>query len=84
MFSKLNSGVMGVVKGVISNKKNQAVAAGSSLMVAASTSQAAIDTTAAVTSISTDGTAAITAIGTAIIGLAAVAMIFRWVKASFF
>lgn len=44
----------------------------------------ALDVTAAVTSITTDGTLAITAIGGAIIGLAALSMIIRWAKATFF
>jgi hypothetical protein len=44
----------------------------------------AIDVTAATTQITTEGTAAVSAVGLAIIGLAAVAMTLRWVKATFF
>lgn len=43
-----------------------------------------IDVTAPTAQISTDGTAAVTAVGLAIIGLAAVSMTLRWVKATFF
>jgi len=43
-----------------------------------------MDTTAAVTYISSDVTGAIAAVGGAIIILAALAMGFRWVKAMFF
>jgi uncharacterized membrane protein len=46
--------------------------------------QAAIDVAAATTSISTDGSAAITAVGTALIGLAGVAVVFKWVKGAIF
>lgn len=45
---------------------------------------AAIDVSAATDKITTDGTAAVTAIGTAILGLAGVAVVFRWAKASIF
>ena len=45
---------------------------------------AAIDVSAATTSITTDGTAAITAIGGALLGLAGVAVVFKWAKASIF
>lgn len=47
-------------------------------------SNAAIDVSAAVNTITTDGTAALTAVGIAVIGLAALALVFRWVKATFF
>ena len=50
----------------------------------ATASNAAIDVSAATNSISTDGTAAITAVGGAIIGLAAVAVVFKWVKGAIF
>lgn len=43
-----------------------------------------IDVAAATTAITTDGTTAITAIGTAMLGLAAVAVVFKWAKASIF
>lgn len=45
---------------------------------------AVIDVSAATTTITTDGTAAITAIGGALIALAAVAVIFKWVKGAIF
>lgn len=45
---------------------------------------AAIDVTGATTSLTTDGTAAITAVGTALVGLAAVAVVFKWVKGAIF
>ncbi|HDV5479469.1 TPA: hypothetical protein RI770_003428 [Vibrio cholerae] len=60
----------------------RAVALGS--VVVASASHAAIDVAPAVTQISTDGSAAITAIGGAMIGLAAVAVVFKWAKAAIF
>lgn len=43
-----------------------------------------IDVTAATTTITTDGTAAITAVGGALIGLAGVAVVFKWVKGAIF
>lgn len=39
---------------------------------------------AAVTKISTDGGAAITAVGGAMLGLAGIAIVFKWAKASIF
>ncbi len=45
---------------------------------------AEIDVTAATTAITTDGTASITAIGSAMIGLASVAIVFKWAKAAIF
>jgi hypothetical protein len=59
-----------------------AVAVGTA--VAAGVSQAAIDVSAATTAITTDGSAAITAIGLAMLGLAAIAVTFKWAKASIF
>lgn len=53
-------------------------------VVVASPAFADIDVTAATTAIGTDGTAAITSIGTALIGLAGVAVVFKWVKAAVF
>lgn len=47
-------------------------------------SNAAIDVSAATDTLSTDGTAAITAVGGAIIALAAIAVVFKWVKGSIF
>jgi uncharacterized membrane protein len=57
---------------------------GAAIMTASASAFAAVDVTAATTSITTDGTAAVTAIGGALIGLAAVAVIFKWVKAAIF
>ena len=57
---------------------------GTGLMIAASSSFAAVDVTAATTALTTDGTAAITAVGGAIIGLAALAVVFKWVKGAIF
>lgn len=45
---------------------------------------AAIDVSAAVTALTTDGTTAITAVGTALLALAGIAVVFKWVKAAFF
>jgi len=45
---------------------------------------AEIDITSALTSINTDGTEAITNIGKALIGLAALGLVFRWVKGALF
>lgn len=45
---------------------------------------AAIDVSAATTAITTDGTAAITAVGGALIGLAGVAVVFKWAKGAIF
>jgi len=68
------------------NKKNVfvKVLSGVALMTAAAASQAAVDVTSATTSITTDGTAAITAVGGALIGLAGVAVVFKWVKGAIF
>lgn len=60
------------------------VALASVAVVVTSPAFADIDVTAATTAISTDGTAAVTAIGTALIGLAGVAVVFKWVKAAVF
>lgn len=54
------------------------------LTVFSGLASAAIDVTAATTAISTDGTAAITAIGGALIGLAGVAIVFKWAKGAIF
>ena len=53
-------------------------------VLAASNANAAVDVTAIVGDLTTDGTAAITAVGTALLALAGVAVIFKWVKAAFF
>jgi Inovirus Coat protein B len=54
------------------------------LMSVAGLASAAIDVSAATTSITTDGTAAITAVGAALIGLAGVAVVYKWVKGAIF
>ncbi|MDH0448711.1 major capsid protein [Shewanella sp. GD04112] len=59
-----------------------AVALGSA--VAASSASAAIDVTAATTAITTDGSAALTAVGGAMLGLAAIAVVFKWAKGAIF
>lgn len=45
---------------------------------------AAIDVTAATTAITSDGSAAISAIGGAMLGLAAIAIVFKWAKGAIF
>ena len=45
---------------------------------------AAIDVSAATTALTTDGSAAITAVGTALVGLAGIAVVFKWVKGAMF
>ena len=52
--------------------------------LAASNANAAVDVSATVSSLTSDGTAAITAVGTALLALAGIAVIFKWVKAAFF
>lgn len=52
--------------------------------LAASNANAAVDVTAVVADLTTDGTAAITAVGTALLALAGIAVVFKWVKAAFF
>lgn len=55
------------------------------LTVAVSTpALAAIDTSAATTAITTDGGAAISEIGQAMLGLAAIAIVFKWAKGAIF
>jgi len=56
----------------------------SGAMIATTGANAAIDVTGPVGELTTDGTAAITAVGTALLALAAVALVFKWVKAAFF
>jgi uncharacterized membrane protein len=52
--------------------------------LAASNVNAAVDVAPIVANLTTDGTAAITAVGTALLALAGIAVIFKWVKAAFF
>lgn len=57
---------------------------GLALMFGFTVANAAIDVSAATTSITTDGTAAISAVGAALIGLAGVAVVYKWVKGAIF
>ncbi|WP_066015667.1 major capsid protein [Endozoicomonas atrinae] len=52
--------------------------------VMASSAFAEIDVSAATTAITTDGSTAITAVGNSLIGLAALAVVFKWVKGAIF
>lgn len=53
-------------------------------LLSASPVFAEVDVTAATTSITGDGTTAITAVGSALIGLAGVAVVFKWIKGAIF
>jgi uncharacterized membrane protein len=53
-------------------------------VLVAAPSMAAVDVTAATTAIKTDGGAAITEIGGAMLGLAAIAVVFKWAKGAIF
>ena len=53
-------------------------------VMVASNANAAVDVSGIVGDLTTDGTAAITAVGTALLALAGIAVIFKWVKAAFF
>lgn len=57
---------------------------GTTALLAAGASQAAIDIAATTDALKLDGTAAITAVGLALITLAGIAVVFKWVKAAFF
>lgn len=57
---------------------------GTTALLAAGASQAAIDVSATTGALVTDGTSAITAVGLALITLAGIAVVFKWVKAAFF
>lgn len=52
--------------------------------LAVSNANAAIDVSTPVNTLVTDGSAAISAVGIGLITLAGVAVVFKWVKASFF
>lgn len=54
------------------------------LSAVAVNSNAAVDVTSVVSTLTTDGTTAITAVGTGLLALAGVAVVFKWVKAAFF
>lgn len=74
------------MKNVISffkkNKKSIALAVAVSSV--SSLSHAAIDVTAATTVITTDGSAAIGSVGQALIGLAGLAVVYKWIKGAIF
>lgn len=55
-----------------------------SAMLLSSSANAAVDVSGIVGDLTTDGTAAITAVGTALLALAGIAVVFKWVKAAFF
>jgi len=59
-------------------------AVASAALVGGSNANAAVDVAPIVADLTTDGTAAITAVGTALLALAGIAVIFKWVKAAFF
>lgn len=72
-------------KFISSLKKNKkSIALGAAAACVSSISHAAIDVTAATTAITTDGSAAISSVGQALIGLAGLAVVFKWVKAAIF
>jgi len=52
--------------------------------VFAATTAPVVNVTPAVSTITTSGSAAITAVGGALIGLAALAVVFKWVKGAIF
>ncbi|MBR7748991.1 hypothetical protein KC093_02215 [Acinetobacter nosocomialis] len=59
-------------------------AVGAALISNANAAGTVVDVTAPVSTLTTDGSAALIAIGTAMLGLAAIAVLFKWVKAGFF
>ncbi|MCH7306488.1 major capsid protein [Acinetobacter higginsii] len=59
-------------------------AVASTALMANANAAGGVDVTAPVTQLQTDGTTAITAVGTALLALAGIAVVFKWVKASFF
>lgn len=59
-------------------------AVASAALVGGSNANAAVDVSGIVADLTTDGTTAITAVGTALLALAGIAVIFKWVKAAFF
>lgn len=59
-------------------------AVGAALISNANAAGTVVDVTAPVGTLQTDGSAALIAIGTAMLGLAAIAVLFKWVKAGFF
>jgi hypothetical protein len=67
-------------------KKAAQLSAGAALLGASIASHAAVnaDVQTAITTIGTDGTDTVTAVGVVMIGLAGVAIVFKWAKASIF
>lgn len=59
-------------------------AVASAALVGGSNANAAIDVSGVIESITTDGTSAITAVGVALLTLAGIAVVLKWVKASIF
>lgn len=53
-------------------------------LMSAAPAMADIDVSAATTALSTDGKDALETVGMALIGLAGVAVVFKWAKAAFF
>tara|TARA_R110001583_G_C5579721_1_gene402799 strand:+ start:450 stop:677 length:228 start_codon:yes stop_codon:yes gene_type:complete len=74
---------MSKIMSMLRNKKTSLTVVATSAFASAQ-SFAVVDVTAATTAISVDGTAAITAVGGALIGLAATAVVFKWVKGAIF
>lgn len=66
------------------NLSKYGVGAVASAALIGGNANAAIDVSGVVGDLTTDGTAAITAVGTALLALAGIAVIFKWVKAAFF
>lgn len=60
------------------------VAATVGVAIAAPSAMAAIDIETATSVVSADGTAVITKVGGVMLGLAALAVVFKWAKAAFF
>lgn len=57
---------------------------GTTALLLAGASHAAIDISATTTALVADGTTGITAVGVALITLAGIATVYRWIKAAFF
>ncbi|OEF95279.1 major capsid protein [Vibrio splendidus] len=74
------------MKKVISflKKNKKSIALGVAAASVSSISHAAIDVSAATTAITTDGSAAIGSVGQALIGLAGLAVVYKWIKGAIF
>lgn len=73
------------MKTFVQNAKTYGVGAAiGGAMAVAPSAQAAIDVSAATGAITSDGTSALTAVGGALLGLAGLAVVFKWAKAAFF